>query len=78
MFNESLFDGQTEYAVQQYAIEKGKEEEAARVQKKFEKMIRGLLALKALSVAQISKVTGWKEDAIQEIKDSMEELANAK
>jgi len=68
MYQLSLMAKQREYAVLKHAEEKGvkrgKRSEA-------EKIIRRLLALKAVSISQISEATGWSEQAIQKIKDSM-------
>jgi predicted transposase/invertase (TIGR01784 family) len=64
MYQYSLLAKQSDYAARQYAREQGEKEG-------IEKTIRGLLALNTISVTEISKATGWSEEAIQKIKDSI-------
>lgn len=72
MYQYSLLAKQSDYAARQYAREQGEKEGEKRGEKKgIEKTIRGLLALNTISVTEISKATGWGEEAIQKIKDSM-------
>ena len=76
MYQLSLLAKQTEYAVLKNAEEKAEKRGERKGEKKGEKraeekMIRRLLTLNKMSIADISTVTGWSEEAIQRIKDSM-------
>jgi hypothetical protein len=72
MYQLSLMAKQREYAVLKYAEERGEKRGVKKGKRsEAEKIIRGVLALKAVSISQISEATGWSEQAIQKLKDSM-------
>ena len=77
MFNKSLFDRQTEFAVRQYAKGEGRAEgqvegRAEGQVEATDKVIRNLLKAGDLSISKIAECTGWSKAEIKKIKDSIE------